>query len=423
MNKAAAVLALGLLAACTNPQPAGNNSGRPPANGTGQANNQAMEDTPGVRIIVDSNDVGEFRGTKMAQLLQSLESTDKARWALVRRYVHPRPQAPSEFDKDGKLVRKNYDWPPADLSKPSEPQRAWRSFTLWPEFISDLLLSKEWSSPEVRSRLANFGRMYELTWKFQNTRQFNSPTEESEHWRMYAESMLAYGDDGAAMLVSNMILALTNPKEDTVRNAQSILINVGDAAVEQLCAALWIGFRQASVLDDGSYTVQPNANFNKYIVDTLYRIGPRSASQAVYELENSLNDKGLAEGTAWRFRKHFVDLLGRFGLPDTLRTLEAEIRRVKVIEYDEEELRNGKQVVDKRATEQAAFVYREYLLKAFAGFRSAEAMRGVIRIWAMDDDHADGAGAAILKITGKTVTGLQDARALAKSLLVELKDE
>lgn len=421
MKKVLLLLALAL-AACTQPQPA-NNEGGPANDAFGNKPRANSADEPkGVQVVVDSNDVGEFRGTRMAQLLQTLESDDKGKWAFVRRHVHPRPLPPVEVNSAGKVTRENYDFPPADPQKATDQQKAWRSYLLWPAMIRDLLHGQDWSTPAVRARLANYGRMYELTWKFQTTRQFESPTLESEHWRTYAESMLAYGADGEHMLVSNMILALTNPSEDSVRNAQSVLVNVGESAVEQLCGALWIGFRQAAVLDDGSYTVQSNANFNKYVVETLFRIGTRSASQAVYELENSLDDKGKAGGTAWRFRKHFVDLIGRFGLPDSLRTLEAEIDRVQPTEYVAEELKRGREVVDKRASEDALFVYREYLLKAFSGFDTAEALRGVIRIWALDEDHADGAGTAILRISGKKVANLQQARSLAKSLGVELKD-
>ncbi|MCL4729416.1 MAG: hypothetical protein KJ044_03130 [Planctomycetes bacterium] len=409
MKKHAWILALALIAGCANPPP-DNRDSTPPANNTPRG----PEDPPGVRVVVEANDVAEFRGTRMAQLLQSLDSNDPAKWAHVRRHVHPRPLPPREYDAQGRLVRENYKWPPQDPAKPGEAQRAWRSYRLWPEFIAGLLHGDDWNTPAVRARLANFGRMYELTWKFQTARLYSSATRESEHWRTYAETMLAYGADGESMLVSNMILALTNPSEDVVRNAQSVLVNVGEGAIEPLCAALWVGFRQAAVLDDGTFTVQPNANFNKYVVEALYRIGPRAASQAVFELENSLDDDGQAKGTAWRFRKHFIDLLGRFGLATTLRTLEAELDRVKVIEYDEAALRRGQRVVDQEATDTAAFVFREQLLLALSGFRTPEALRPVIRIWQMDSDHAAGAARAIQRITGDIVTTLDGARALAR---------
>lgn len=426
MKKAAIVFALGLLAACGNPPPS-NSDPDPEGNGgfgnqPKPANNEPDNEGKGITVVVDVNDVGEFRGTKMARLLQKMDSIDPAEWALVRRHVFPRPLPPAVYDKAGKLTKRNYDWPPKDPRKPTDQQKAWRSYLLWPEFISDLLNAKDWSTPATRTRLANIGRMYELTWNFQRAKAYDSPTQESEHWRTYAESMLAYGVDGERMLVSNMILALTNPSEDAVRNAQSVLVQVGEPAVEMLCSALWVGFRQAAVLDDGSYTVQTNANFNKFVVDTLYRIGPRAASQAVYELENTLDDEKQAKGSAWRFRKHFVDLIGRFGLPDTLRTLESEIDRVKIIEYDPEELKRGREVVDEAATSDSTFVFREYLLQAFAGFRQADALRGVVRIWALDEEHADGAISAVLKITGKSVRSLEQTRALAKSLKVDLKE-
>lgn len=426
MKKAVLASALALLAACSNP---------PPANSTPDETNGAFGNAPrsnrpaanssneprGTSIVVDTNDVGEFRGTRMAQLLQSLDGEDETQWQFVRRHVHPQPTPPVVLDKQGKVVKRNYPWPPDDPKKLSAPQKAWRSYKLWPDFIAAMLHADNWASAGVRARLAAYGRMYELTWKFQTAREYQSPTAESEHWRAYAESMLAYGADGEAMLVRNMILALTNPSEDSVRNAQSVLVQVGEPAVETLCAALWIGFRQAAMLDDGSLTVQGNANFNKYVVDTLYRIGPRAGSQAVFELENSLDERGRAPGTAWRFRKHFVELLGRLALPDSLRTLEAEIERIDITEYDSEALRQGRQVVDKAGTDHATFVYREYLLKAFSGFRTPEALRGVIRIWTLDEDHNEGAIAAILKISGKSVRSLKEARALASALKVDLK--
>lgn len=429
MNRAVIVAALGLLGACSNPPPANTQPDDPQNGAFGNqpsvkpADNQPADGEPrGTTIVVDANDVGEFRGKRMAQLLQSLDSSDKSQWAHVRRHVHPAPLPPAVFDQQGRLVKRNYAWPPEDPRRPSDQQRAWRSYRLWPEFIATMLHRDDWSTPAVRTRLANYGRMYELTWQFQTAKEYRSPTLESEHWRTYAESMLAYGPDGESMLVSNMILALTNPSEDAIRNAQSVLVQVGEPAVEALCAALWVGFRQAAVLDDGSFTVQGNANFNKFVVDTLYKIGPRAGAQAVFELENSLDAEGRATGTAWRFRKHFIDLIGRLALPDSLRTLEAEIDRIRITEYDAAALRQGRQVVDRVATEDATFVYREYLLLAFAGFTRPEALRGVIRIWSLDEDHAEGAISAVLKITGKSVRSLDQARALAKSLNVELKD-
>jgi len=428
VKQVVAVILCGLLAACGNPPkanstPAGNDDpgtfgGKPKANAP--ANAPEPEGT-GITVVVDVNDVGRFRGTKMAQLLQSLDSEDTAQWKLVRRYVHPRPTAPEDYDAKGKLIRQNFDWPPKDQRNPNDQQKAWRSYLLWPLHVRELMHKPDWDAEANRQHLARIGRLYELTWKFQQTPEYASPTLESEHWRQYAESMLAYGEEGQTVLVSNMILALTNPSEDTVRNAQSVLVQVGDPAIEQLCGALWIGFRQAAVLDDGSRTVQANPNFNKYVIDTLYRIGGHSVSQAIYELENTLDENKQARGSAWRFRKHFIELLGKLGDAKCLPTLEAEITRVKIEEYDAAQLARGKQVVDKEATEDARFVFGEYLLQAFSGIRSPNCLRGIIRVWEQDDFHENGAIDAVFRCTGKRVRSIQDVKDLAAKLKVDLK--
>jgi hypothetical protein len=321
-----------LIAACGNPQTGGSAP-------EGPATNEPA-DVPTTTVVIDTNDVAKFRGTTMAQLLKTMEGPDEGRWHYVRRHVVPRPLQPVD-ERDGKIVKVNYDWPPQDPNKLTPPQKAWRSYLLWPEHVRELLSSDKWAEEATRDRLARIGRAYELTWKFHQVPEFKSRTLESEHWRTYAESMLAYGDDGRSLLVSNMILALTNPSEDVIANAKSVLVFVGEPAIEQLCAAMWIGHRQRAVLDSGEYYVQINADFNRHVMETLFNIGPRALPRAVSELENSLDANGKATGTGWRFRRYFVELIGRFGSVEYLRTLEAEIDRVEVVEYDSAALAQG----------------------------------------------------------------------------------
>lgn len=416
---AASVLVL-VIAAC-NSTP----GGQPPADegpdgAFGNGGKPKVDEAPRTTIVIDANDVGKFRGTTMAELLQTLEGEDAQQWAYVRRHVVPKPTAPTDF-KDGKAVRANFAWPPEDPKNPTAQQRAWRSYLLWPAHIRDQLQSDNWQTVENRARLARYGRMYEVTWKFQQSPGARSEKGESAHWREYAETLIAYGKDGQEFLVSNMIVALTNPDYSMVKNAQSVLVQVGQPAIESLCAALWVGFRQASVLDDGTYVVQGNPNFNKYVIETLYRIGPRAVGPAIYELENSLDDNGQATGSAWRFRKHFVELLGKLGDAKALRALEAEITRVKVIEYEPEALKRGEQIVDKQGTDDATYLFHEHLIAAFGGIHDKEGVRGIIKLWELDSYHETAAIGAIRAITGKSVRGIDEARTLAKSLNVELK--
>lgn len=368
-------------------------------------------------IVLEREKVSQFRGTEMPDLLERLDSDDPDQWSYVRRHVHPAPLPPVT-----PAGRVNYAWPPADWARPNARQRAWRSYLLWPEHIRTLLHQQGWDEAANRTRLARFGRMYRIVHRFQNAPEYSSGVRESEHWRQFAESMLAYGDDGRSLLISNMILALTSPTESVVFQAQNVLSQVGHAAVEPLCAALWTGHNQLVEAQDASgetiYVVQTNANFPKYVVEALQRIGPRTVTQAIYELEN-----GPTGGTAWRFRKNFVDLLGRFRDPEAVRALEAEIDRVKIRELDREELAQGREVIDQLATDHASFVYREYLLSALGNVGAVEGLRAVIRIWKLDVDHETAAIDAIYRISGQRVRSILEAEELARRLQVELKDD
>lgn len=401
------------LAACGNPQTGG---------GAPEPVSDKDKPIPTTTIVVDTNDVGRFRGTTMVELLKKMDSDDSAEWHFVRRHVFPPPQEPSATLADGSVVE-NFAWPAEDAANPSAKQKAWRSFLLWPAHIRELLLVETWSDAANRKRLAQYGRMYELTWKFQTAPDRRSERDESEHWRAYAESMLTFGKDGESQLVSNMIMALTSPIESMTKNAQSVLVQVGKGAIEPLCAAMWVGHRQRSVLDDGTFHVQGNPNFNRYLAETLYRIGSTALPQVVFELENSLDADGKATGSSWRFRRYFVELLGRFGHSDTIRTLEAEIDRVVVIEYEPEALARGREVIDAEATDTGRFVFHEYLIQAFSGIPSNQCLRGIIKLWALDREHENSAIDAIRRITGKRMRSIEEAKRLAKTLDVKLDAE
>lgn len=428
--KRLAVFLLTLLAACQTPAGNAEDGG---TDGTVETN---TKEPP--QIVLERDEVMRFRGTEMPDLLERMDSDDPDEWLYVRRHVHPQPLPPLEF-ADGNVARVNYDWPPADWTKLNARQKAWRSYVLWPEHVRGLLqqerlvdtkgqeFQKAWDSAEVRTRLARYGRMYRIVYKFQSAPQYANDQRESEHWRQFAESLLAYGDDGRDLLVSNMILALTSPNESVIYKAQGVLIQVGQPAIESLCTALWTGHNQLVEAQDAKgetiYVVQTNANFPKYVIETLYQIGPRSVPQAIYELENTLDPDGEAKGTAWRFRKSFIELLGRFTDKRAIRALDAEITRVKIFELDRVELAKGKRVVDKEATDHATYVFREYLLQAIGNIGAVEGLRPILRIWKLDDFHEVSAVDAILKITNRRVRTLSEARELAKQLKVDLQGE
>lgn len=373
-------------------------------------------------LVLERSDVQRFRGTEMVRLLELMDSNDPADWDYVRRHVYPPPARPR-------------DWPPRDIDDMSEPQRKYRSFLLWPEHLRNLLLKDDWDDRANRDRLARYGRMYHLLHEFQTRRPYNSPTRESEYWREFAESMLAYGDDGEELLIANMITAFSSPDKNVVFHARDILVQIGPPAIEPLCAALWTFHRQLVEVTDPrtgelEYQAVGNPDFNEYIVETLYRIGPRAAPQAIYELENSLDADGRSVGSSWRFRRYFINLVGRLGETmsrdtrgDVLKTLEAEIDRVVVEEYDEEELARGRRVVDPVATDDAEFLFHEHIIQAVGNLRDPRGLRAVIKLWEMDDFHADSALRAIFKMTGKRdVRSVAGARELARSIGLEVDD-
>jgi hypothetical protein len=382
----------------------------------------------------------------MVKLLQKMDSREADDWKFVRRHVHPAPKPPVEYEGDGSVKRENFDWPPKDPENLNAEQKAWRSYLLWPDHIRRLLHQDDWSTESVRSRLAAYGRMYALLHDFQTRKPFSSPTRESEYWRTFAESMLAYGDDGRSLLVANMIVALSNPDDGVVYMAQEILVQVGEPAIEPLCAAMWTSHRQRiTVWEEEADPRDPtgrmrirtettttigNPNYNEYVMDTLYRIGPRVAGHAITELEISLDKNGKSIGTAWRFRRYFVELLGRLGpvlgaskRADALKAIELEIDRVVVQEYDEDRLQKGEMVVDKRASDDAAYLWREYLLQAIGNLGDVEGIRPIIKLWKVDEGHDVASVSAISKLTKRKVRSIEDAREVAKAFNVDLKGE
>jgi hypothetical protein len=431
------VLLVCLLAACTG-TPTG-----PAGNGGANAETDPAddEDVPVLApIILERTDVQRFRGTEMVRLLERMDSDDPEDWSYVRRHVHPAPQPPVEYGENRRVTRRNYEWPPADPDRLNDRQKKWKSYQLWPEHIRRLLHLRDWDSEANRTRLANYGRMYSLLHEFQTRQPYNSPTRETEYWRLFAESMLAYGQDGQDLLVANMIVAFSNPLEEVCLRAQDILVQIGEPAIEPLCAAMWTMHRQmisgweedidpetGRRVREEVYKAVGNPNFNKYIADTLYRIGPKSVGYVIQELDSVLiwegENKGKFVGPGWRYRKFFIELLGRFGDPRALPTLEAEIDRVVVQEYDTEALRKGVMRVDPVATDDATFVFHEHLIQALGEMRRAAALRPIIRLWKLDEFHEMSAVAAVEQLTGKRVRSIEGTRALAESLGVDLKGE
>jgi hypothetical protein len=386
----------------------------------------------------------------MIKLLKRMDSLEPDDWLFVRRHVYPPPTPPFVLDEEGKLVRKNFRWPPEDMNDLNDQQKKWKSFLLWPEHIRELLLQEEvvrdgkviqpgWDSEEIRKRLAGYGGMYELLQQFQTREPYGSQTRESEYWTRFAESMLAYGEDGQNLLIANMIVSLSSPLEEVVYRAQDILVQIGKPAIQPLCAAMWTSHRQMiqgweEEIDPDDprgirrirtqvYKVVGNPNYNRYIENTLYRIGPLAVDSVINELKFSVDENGKAVGAYWRFRKHFVNLLGRFGDRKALKVLEEEIERVVVEEYDEKKLAEGELVVDAQATDDANFTWHEYLIKAFGMLGEPEGIRAIIKLWKMDEFHELAAIGAIRKISGRSVRSIEAARELAKALKVDLKGE
>ncbi|MBZ0135019.1 MAG: hypothetical protein K8I27_01445 [Planctomycetes bacterium] len=423
------------LCACQSTPSAGNGAGNTPDNKEGD------EDVADLApIVLERSDVQRFRGTEMVNLLERMQSQERDDWVYVRRHVHPAPLPPAEYDDYGRITERNYDWPPRDPDDLNERQRQWMSYELWPDHIRGLLHAEDWDSDESRLRLANYGRMYALLHEFQTRQAHGSATRETEYWRQFAESMLAYGKDGEELLVANMIVALSNPLEDVCQRAQDILVQVGEPAIEPLCAAMWTMHRQMIAAweeeldpDTGRrvrtefFKTVGNPNYNRYIADTLYRIGPRAVGQVILELDNVViaegEHKGKFVGPGWRYRKFFIELLGRFGDARALPTLEAEIDRVIVQEYDEKALAEGKVRIDPRGTDDANFLFHDHLIQALGQMRKPEALRPIIRLWKMDEFHENTAIAAVYKLTGKNVRNIADARALAEARGVDLKGE
>jgi hypothetical protein len=444
-------LLLLLLAACsTQPRPentdeAGACGGAFGDDGAEDGAEPEEAEAPEASVVLERSDVQQFRGTEMVKLLQKMDGKDPDDWRYVRRHVHPAPQQPAEY-ANGKLRRRNFDWPPADPEKLDAKQKAWRSYLLWPEHIRVLFHRVDWDTESNRGRLADYGRMYSLLHDFQTRQPYSSPTRESEYWRKFAESMLAYGDDGRELLTANMIVALSNPDEEVVFMAQDILVQIGEPAIEPLCAAMWTSHRQMIAVWEEeadprdptgrlrirteSTTTVGNPNYNKYIVEVLYRIGPRVAGHAITELDMSVDETGKSVGTAWRFRRYFIELLGRLGpvLPanmraDALTTLEKEIDRVVVEEYVEEELAEGNRVVDPVRTDSQRFLFHEYLIEALGDLGAIDGIRPILKLWKLDQDHELAALGALGKLAKRRVRNMEDAREVARTLKVDLKGE
>lgn len=356
-----------------------------------------------------STDVQKFRGIKMPELLNRMERDDPADWAVVRKYVYPALKRPKQ-------------WPPQNFSKMSNSQQKYYNQLKWPAHIRGILQSKKWNDEKSRKRLTNYARMYQLVYRFQNRKKHG---HEGPIWKEFAESMLVYGDDGQTMLINNMIVSLSSPDDQVVSLAQHILLQIGPPALEPLCAALWTRHNQLVEYTDarGHYQtkVVSNPDFNKAIADTIYDIGPRAVNQCIYELENTLDKDGKARGTTWRFRKYFVELLGRFGDPRGLKALEAEIDRVIVEEPDLKEWKKGRFVKDALASSTAEFLFHEHVISAIGNINDPQGLRPIIRLWSKDEFHETSALDAILSITNRMIRTIEGARRLARELKVDLK--
>jgi hypothetical protein len=183
-----------------------------------------------------------------------------------------------------------------------------------------------------------------------------------------------------------------------------------------------------------TYQAVGNPNYNRYITDALYAIGPRVAGYAISELELSLAPdgpyKGKFVGPGWRYRRYFIELLGRLGpqlgvsmRADAVKALEAEIDRVIVQEYEAADLAKGKQVIDVSATDDAQFVFHEYLIQALGELGAAEGIRPILKLWKKDSFHEVAALTALGKLSNNKIKNMEGAREYARARKIDLKGE
>ncbi|MCC6574652.1 MAG: hypothetical protein IT462_12790 [Planctomycetes bacterium] len=368
----------------------GNNELKPFGSGKGVTVIEKDQPSPEEEMRFDQYlEVMAFRGAQMPKLLAHFAGNERADWEAVRRRVHPTPKRPAK-------------WPPAGDTLNAE-QKTYRAWLFWPRLVRQRLAASDWDSVKSREWLVRQGRLYELIYRFETENPRQSKSAELDRWRQFAESMLAHGDDGRDVLMSCMIVRLGHDNEDIVLNAQSVLVQVGEPAIQPLLDVLWVF--QAG-----------NLNFNKQAVATLANMGRAVVGAAIIELREA--PRG---GTTWRSRRFFVELLGQMTDVRGVRAIVEEIEKTDITEYSADE--NGKSAPDAKATANAIFVFHEYCINALgkieyggseAGKKAAgEALATIVGLWEKDPDHVDGAGEAIFQITRKRVETLEEAKLLA----------
>lgn len=327
-----------------------------------------------------------FRGVQMPKLLARFGDEDPEAWRVVRRRVFPAPKKPVQ-------------WPPAADAKLNADQQAWRQWLFWPRLVRQRLAAADWDSNQSREWLVRQGRLYEATYRFETDTPRSSRSAELERWRRYSESMLGYGDDGQALLVSGMVVRLGHDNEEIALRAQGVLVDLGEPAIQSLIDVLWIF--QAG-----------NPNFSKRVVQTLSLMGREAAGAVIVELREA--PRG---GVTWRSRRFLVEVLGMIGDPRGVRAIVDEIEKTEITEYD---LVDGKLVPDASKTANAVFTFHESCINALGKIATRECIAPVVDLWARDPDHEDGARTALLAVARRVgaraarLRTLEEARAFAE---------
>ncbi len=342
-------------------------------------------------------DVLKFRGLRMPRLLDSLDSKSPEEWQIVRKKVVPAPTPPEPGTW----------WPPVlvDANDKRIPltaqQQTYRDYVMWPKAIRTRLSANDWDSAANRAWLVRQGRLYAVLYEFDTRELLTKRDIESERWLQFADSMLAHGKDGQDMLISNMIVRLGHNEQTVVQNAQMVLRRVGPDVIQPLLDVLWV-------------SLAGNPDFNRNVVNTLVDFKERVVGPAITELLES--PRG---GVTWRSRRYFVDLLGQLHDARGVRAITEEIEKTDITEYLKDEsgktvLRGGKPVPDPNSTEYAVFVFHEYCIEALGALGQTDGLAPIVKLWEKDEDHADGAIAAIYEISHQRVTRLSEAKALAE---------
>lgn len=419
MKVALSLLLALALCACATTQPSNDN--RPPGGDatfkTDPEEDQPFHSGPGKPVITNLNeteydrarwewytDVLNFRGVKMPRLLRELQSPNSADWNVARDKVVPPVARPkdwppklvdsrTEAQKDGtvKLIEKRIPL--------TREQEAYRQYLWWPKEIRKRLQANDWNSAANREWLVRQGHLYALVYDFDTAQPLGKAGLETDRWLNFADAMLAHGQDGEQMLISNMIVRLGHDQPDFVQNAQLVLMRVGPNVIQPLLDSLWVA-------------LAGNPNFNKNVVNTLADFGERAVGPAITELI-----EGPRGGVTWRARRHFIDLLGKLRDLRGVRAITEEIDKTDIQEFlrdenDQVVYKNGAAVVDQRRTEQAVFVFHEYCIAALGAIGRKEGLKPIVALWEKNEDHYDGAVAAIYEITRKRVKSLQEAKAL-----------